>query len=303
MALVLVLWLVVVLGVVAAAVVGSTRSESRVLLTARARTVARYAAESGIVAGLAVLQRDIGGALVPAAQVAAWSGLDREFAGLREVPLGQARFGVALTNLNGRLDLNQADPAALVNLFAQFTSLPSARAIGDALQDWRDADDLVRPQGAEKEIYLRAGSPYVPRNGPLTRLDEFGRVRGVGDSFLRAVAPYITVNGDYRVDVNAAPEQVLTAIPGIGPAGARAIISRRRGSGRFTSVAEVQALLGRGLGASDAVPPIRLMVSPSRLLLVSRGWMPGHPLTHEIQAVYSVMGNQLRLQSWRERDL
>ena len=58
--------------------------------------------------------------------------------------------------------------------------------MGDALLDWRDANDLVRPQGAEKEIYHRAGSPYVPRNGPLTRLDEFRRLQGVSESLSRA---------------------------------------------------------------------------------------------------------------------
>ena len=42
---------------------------------------------------------------------------------------------------------------------------------------------------------------------------------------------------------------------------------------------------------------------PSRILVVSRGWRDGHPLTHEIQAVYAVVGNQLTLVRWRERDL
>ncbi|MGQ0643108.1 MAG: hypothetical protein ACT4P6_20365 [Gemmatimonadaceae bacterium] len=40
---------------------------------------------------------------------------------------------------------------------------------------------------------------------------------------------------------------------------------------------------------------------PSRLLLVSRGWLEGSALTHEIQAVYAVQGNDLALVRWRER--
>lgn len=300
----LVLWLVVALGAVAVAVVGSTRRESGVLLNARARTVARYAAESGIVAAVALLHRRMTAAYGPAQQVLALSGVDRELTELQEVSLGNGRFTVALTNLSGRLDLNQAQSEALVGLFSQFTSSKNARAIGDALQDWRDADDLVRPEGAEQDFYRRAGSPYVPRNAPLNRPDEFRWVHGVTDSLARAVAPYITVNGDLRIDVNAAPERVLAATPGIGPTGARAIEGRRRGGGLFTSVAEVQSFLGRRYGGpSDAVPVPGLAVSPSRLLLVSRGWMPGHPLTHEVQAAYAVVGQQLRLQSWRERDL
>ncbi len=303
-ALALVLGLVVVLAVVATAVVASTRSASNVLLNARARTAARYAAESGIVAGMAVLERRMATAYTPAQRVLALNGLDREFAELDEVSLGNARFGVAVANLNARLDLNQGDPEALVGLFSEFVGSTAARAVVDALQDWRDADDLVRPLGAESEAYVRAGSRYVPRNAPLKRLDELRRVQGVTDSLALAVAPYVTVDGDLRIDVNAAPESVLAAVPGVGPGGARRIVSRRSQGGIFTSVAEVQALLGRrvgGRGAALLIP--RLSLSPSRLLLVSRGWLPGHPLTHEIQAAYAVVGQRLLLQSWRERDL
>lgn len=303
-ALALALWLVVLLGAVAASVVASTRSESQVVLNARARTIARYAAESGIVAGMTLLQDRMASAGSPAEQVLALSGADRELAKLREVPLGTARFGVALTNLSGRLDLNQADPDALVALISQFISPKAARAVVDALLDWRDADDLVRPGGAEKDAYERAGSPYVPRNAPLDRLDEFGRVLGVTDSLVRAVAPHVTVDGDLLIDVNGASEPVLAAVPGIGPAAARALVSRRSGGRLFTSLSEVQLFLGRRYGGqSGALPVPGLAVVPSRLLLVSRGWMPGHPLTHEIQAAYAVVGRQLRLQSWRERDL
>jgi hypothetical protein len=38
-------------------------------------------------------------------------------------------------------------------------------------------------------------------------------------------------------------------------------------------------------------------------MLISRGWQEGHPLTHEIQAVYSILGRRLMLQAWWERDL
>jgi general secretion pathway protein K len=303
-ALVLVLWLVVVLGAVAAAVAGSTRAESRILLNVRARISARYAAESGIVAGVALLQRRLSGAENPSQQVLALGGVGREFAQLENVSLGNARFGVALTNLSGRLDLNQAQPEALVGLFSQFTSANVARGLVDALLDWRDADDLVRPQGAETATYLKAGSSYMPRNAPLNRLEEFGRLRGVTEAFALAVAPYITVSGDLLIDVNGASEPVLAAIPGIGPNGARAIVARRKRTGLFTSVSEVQTILGRRHGGpSDAAPVQRLAVAPSRLLLISRGWLPGNPLTHEIEAAYAVVGRQLRLQSWRERDL
>lgn len=46
-----------------------------------------------------------------------------------------------------------------------------------------------------------------------------------------------------------------------------------------------------------------LREEPSRLLLVSRGWLSGHPLTCEIQAVYAITGNRLVFSHWRERTL
>jgi general secretion pathway protein K len=280
-ALALTLWLVVLLGAVAATVVTSTRGTSNVVLNARARTVARYAAESGIVAALA------------------FTAAKREPGSLKDVALGSGRFSVTVTNLSGRLDLNQADPEALVGLLSQFTSPSAARDLVDVLQDWRDADQLARPHGAEAHDYARAGSPFVPRNGPLTRFDEFHRLLGMTESLALAVEPYVTVNGDQAIDVNAAPEPVLRAMPGIGRAGARTLLGRRNSGTTFTSAAEIQALLGRA--ASRSLP--RLVVAPSRLLLTSRGRLAGHPLTHEIQATYAVAGLSLVLQSWRERDL
>ncbi len=41
---------------------------------------------------------------------------------------------------------------------------------------------------------------------------------------------------------------------------------------------------------------------PSRILVVSRGWLQGQPVTHEIQAVYAVSGDRLILVRWRERE-
>lgn len=302
-ALALVLWLIVALGAVAAAVAGSTRSTTGVVLNVRARAVARYAAESGIVAGKALLQQRLASAFTPSQRVLAFTAVNREFAQLHEVALGNARFGVTLKNLSGQLDLNQAEPEALVGLFSQFTSSGSARAAVDAIQDWGDADDLVRSQGAERDAYVRAGSAYLPPNSPFTRLDELSRVWGIGEPLALAVAPYLTVNGDLLIDVNAASETVLAAVPGIGSAGARTLVSHRSRGAGFTSVSEVQELLGREGNRSGAASIPALVIAPTRVLLVSRGWMPGNPLTHEIEAAYAIVGQRLLLQSWRERDL
>jgi len=42
---------------------------------------------------------------------------------------------------------------------------------------------------------------------------------------------------------------------------------------------------------------------PSRLIVISRGWRDGHPLTYEIHAVYAIAGTQLTLVRWSEKQL
>ena len=45
-----------------------------------------------------------------------------------------------------------------------------------------------------------------------------------------------------------------------------------------------------------------LVDAPTRIVFVVRGWMAGHALTREIQAVYAIEGTELHLVRWRERD-
>jgi len=298
----LVLWLLVVLGAVAAGVAESSRGEAGVVTNLKARAAARSGAESGIAAATSHIEHLLVAARTPQNAALVFREIDRHFSGMREVAVGDARFGVAIVDLSARIDLNHADEATLRNFVAQFTDESRATRIVAALEDWEDADDLTRPNGAEAAEYGRAGSPYVPRNGPLQRLDDFAHVLGVTDSLALAVAPYITVEGDKRVNINTAPEPVLASLPGIGPAGARTLIARRDGGETFTSTAVVEDLLRAG-----AVPIrgtlSRTTVLPSRILIVSRGWRVGSPLTHEIQAVCAVGAGRLALQAWRERDL
>ena len=277
-ALMLVLWLMVVLGVIATAVATASHGETTLVSNLRARVTARYAAESGVALATGRLERLLAEAARP--------DLDRDFTALREVPFGDARFGVVVVDLNARLDLNRSDPQTLLAFFSQFTDRGRAERVVAALEDWKDADDRPRPRGAEAREYAAARSPFVPRNAPLDRLDDFAHLLGAGDSLAFAVAPFVTVDGDGLVNVNSAPEPVLAALPGIGVAEARALVARRAGGETLTTT---------------TIP--HGVVAPTRLLIVSRGWLGGHPLTHEIQAVYGVAGSRLYLLAWRERDL
>jgi DNA uptake protein ComE-like DNA-binding protein len=93
------------------------------------------------------------------------------------------RYGI--TDEGGKLNINaliKIDPTgeALYNALLQ---LPNMTAdIADAIVDWVDADDNVRPAGAESADYADLG--YRAKNGPLNSLDELLLVRGVTPQLL-----------------------------------------------------------------------------------------------------------------------
>ena len=301
-ALMLVLWLIVLLGTVAAGVVSAAHVETDRVANLRGRVVARYAAESGVAAAAARLNALLGAARSAEEQALVFRDLEQEFAEMRDVALGGARFGVTVVDLNARVDLNASDDVTLLGFFGQFVGAPMASALVSALDDWKDLDDRPRPGGAEAADYARAGSPFRPTNHPLRRLDELTRIVGFTDSLASAVAPYVTVAGDGKINVNTAPEPVLASIPHLGREAARAIVSWREAGQVFGTTADMFGAFQRA-HFSQAIAMWTLVTTSTRLLVVSRGWAPGHPLTHEVQAVYDLTGGRLVLRGWTERDL
>ena len=308
-ALMLVLWLIVVLGAVAAGVTASLREETAIVDNLRVRSAARYAAESGVLVARLRIEALLREATHPDERAGAFADVERRLRDLKEADAGGARFAVAVADLNARIDLNHAEPATLRNFLRQFASEREASAIASAIEDWRDPDDVPRPGGAEAAEYARAGSPFEPANSFFDRLEEIRRVRGMSDALANAIAPHVTVDGDGRININSATDTVLAALPGIGPEGARRILARRAAGERFGSAAVIEQIVRRGgrgggvSGAGSVIAGSRTSTVPSRILIVSRGWRPGHPLTHEIQAIFAVAGTRLTLRQWRERDL
>ena len=292
-ALVVVLALLVALGLTAGVVARAVRLESNTVETLRARTVARYAAESGVVATEWRIQTLLDSLPLPAERAGAFRDPNVWLGPLAKAELGAARFQVVVVDLNARVDLNRSDSATVQGLFAQFTGESRAAGITAAI-----------------------------RTKPLYRVGELALVPGVDVKLAAAVAPYITVWSDGTVNLNSAPEPVLAAQPALGDAGARGIVERRRSGELFTSTTSIvrqdlpmtspsmddteDASFGdvdQAFTAAPAGQSLPASTAPTHFLVVSRGWRAGHPLTHEVQAVYAAMGTRLVLQMWQERDL
>jgi type II secretory pathway component PulK len=270
-ALIFVLWILIGLGIVVGELVARARAEARTVTALKSRAIAQYAAESGILATTAGLQTLLDSAPDPTELADRARHLDTLGHMPADLAADQAQFAVAILDLNARLDLVHTDSITLRALFAEFAGPDRAREIVAAL-----------------------------KQTPVSRFGELARIPGVGDALALAVAPYVTVGSDGLVNVNSAPEAVLAALPGIGPAKAHALVARRDAGELFTSVDAFRPSPRSGV----AVPleGTLLTIAPSRLMIVSRGWQRGEPLTHEIQAVYLVLAGTLTLQSWEKRD-
>lgn len=68
-------------------------------------------------------------------------------------------------------------------------------SVADKILDWVDADDTVRPGGAERQQYADQQLPYAPRNGCPARIDELLLIREAPRSLLLGR----DLNADYRL--------------------------------------------------------------------------------------------------------
>ena len=120
---------------VSVGVVAASRSSVDVVTTTRARSVARYAAESGVIAATARLQQLLRRAETVEQQARVFQRLDQELAEMRERRIGQAWFQVSMLDLNSRLDLNASDERVLRAFFEGLFGERRGSELLDALQD------------------------------------------------------------------------------------------------------------------------------------------------------------------------
>ena len=139
---------------------------------------------------------------------------------LDSVDLGRNTWCTAtLEDPSVKLNLNLADRAALVTVFqAVVRHSALVDSLVDALLDWRDPDQVRRPFGDESS---------TNRNGPLADVWELRYVRGFTDSLIAGLTPFLTTRGTGAINVNAAPPQVLEALPGMTEEAVRVLIMHR----------------------------------------------------------------------------
>jgi general secretion pathway protein K len=139
----------------------------------------------------------------------------------------------SLEDLQGRFNLNQlarraeqegaearltAEQAQFVRLLLVVTEGElgeiDALAITRAIGDWLDADNNLRPDGAEDDAYVGLTPAYRAANRPMASISELRAIAGIDDELFRALEPFVTVWPEQPggLNVHTAPAAVLRSL-------------------------------------------------------------------------------------------
>jgi len=200
-ALILVLWLIALLAALVGAFALTSRVEAGQDSVLRGNGRGQAVARAGLEYAIWRLRGTPATRWRPDGRTYAWS-----FDG---VPVA-----IRVVDEAGKVDLNSANPALLSGLIRALGADPGrAQALAAAIVDWRDADNLQAPGGAEAADYAAAGLPYGAKDAPFESLGELRLVLGMDPDLYRQLLPNVTIHGQRAQPMPAfAPAPVLTAM-------------------------------------------------------------------------------------------
>jgi general secretion pathway protein K len=260
--LILVLWILAFLSVLGGEFCLATRTEINITTNFKEETLSYYYAKAGVnLATYRILNhgffpRDIESDETP---------LDEETSEWRlgklihPIVFREGRIEIEIGNESGKININRADARLLKMILSPFDLDDEGKnIIVDSILDWRDTDDLYRINGAEDDYYQSLEEPYNTKNSYFDSIDELLLVRGVTPEIFfgglrEMLTIYPRVSADdleekisrdaSRINVNAAPPQVLRALPMMNDDLVLSIVEHRAEK-PFGSVDEVSPIVG-----------------------------------------------------------
>jgi type II secretory pathway component PulK len=235
--IVAVLWTVVVLIVIVAVLGRKSRLDMKVTMARLDAVRCKWACRAGVEKAVAVLCED---ETENDTLLDTWADNDEDF---NDVALERCLLNIRVVDEAGKLNINTATKDQIMGLPYMLEE------IADAIIDWRDTDDMPSGAGVEGGYYEGLEFGYMARNGPFRTIRELLLVKEVtaelfygedtnfngqldynerdgdetppdddGDSELDlGWIDYLTCytpDDDARVNLNTAPEAVLTALLG-----------------------------------------------------------------------------------------
>jgi type II secretory pathway component PulK len=244
-ALIAVLLVLAIVGVIGAEFAYSMRLEATSVRTYKDTLIGAHLAEAAVEQAVREIAGDVAFAVTD--DDGSLTFYNRERLALKRlprtnVPLGIGHFTYRVTDEEARLNLNAATPERVDRLLQALGIDKIERdVINDSLQDWRDANEEHRLNGAESDdFYLGLPLPYRAKNANLDSITELLQVKGVtptiyhGTADKPGLAAFVTAKTPGQVNLNTAPCTVLKALS-LGDAECTAVDQARR-EGPYTTV-------------------------------------------------------------------
>lgn len=230
-ALVAALWLLVAIAGVAAALQAVAVAARRSAINSQQAAELHWAGRGAIAHTLARLDREL-------AQAGRGDGAGRALPAPARYVIGGREARVQVADPRARVNVNRAPPSQLARLLTALgVEAGAAARLAAAIVAWRDTAAVAPPPFGD--------APFAPLGRAFGEVDEVAMVPGMTPSVYRLAAPYLTVYGDGRVNVNLAPAAVLRSLPGVDAATAARIVTHRAGAS-FHNAFELVAALGTG---------------------------------------------------------
>lgn len=224
-ALLMVLWVLILLGLIAASFLRETKLGVNLARNTTENAKAEALAEAGI-------QRAMLGLLDPDPATRWRPGAAYDFA------FGDGMVVVRIEDEGGKVDLNHAPAPILLALLEAAGADPErASTLVDAIHDYRDADQERRAAGAEDPEYLAARLESGSKDAPFDDTEELMQVLGMTRDIHAAMSPYVTVYSRRgRINLLTAPEFMLRTIPNLKPEQLDKILADRVDAARLDRV-------------------------------------------------------------------
>ena len=256
-ALIAALWLVVAIAAVALQFSMEAHERRAVGILASERGIQRAAALGALALTQAKLEYALrvaptGTNVQRLAASDPWLDVDSLYSG--PVDVDSMEVDVQARDLGEKLNINQLTENELQSFFSFLLGdYAKSTQLAQSILDWRDADSIPRPNGAERDAYIKAKMLALPTNGPFREIEELSNVMGMTPEIFAKVAPYLTTHGIGAVNINTAPIPVLRALPGMTDATINMIVQQRSQGRRINSIADIQSTRRNLAGILSAV--------------------------------------------------
>jgi len=255
MALIIVLWLIVLLGIMATGHSKNVHTEVRLAArhveAAKARGLAEAAVNHVILEMLGQRYPEplpVNGTMFPLA-------------------VRGDLVTVAVRSASGLVDLNVAG-ADLIDsvLKACNVELTDRATLVDVILDWRDGDNLTHLNGLEDSDYAAMGFPWSSRDGAFSAVEELRYLPGMNQDLLECLVPLVTVySGEAGIDLEFAPPMLVAAMTGnvieLSPRQDESSADRVQGETPRNGTYHIYASVG---GANGSVASVEAVVYISR---------------------------------------